>query len=163
MNKGISAAELYERINNVLDERRTMDDVSVNRYLHDTLVLACNEATHDMKQNFGNLFSQVDFLCKKFGLSKSRVFSIQTMRRHTNKSVVESKEDLLYDLRALAGFISAILGTSIPIKLFGKIPKEYRPLVHHDINAKYIRCVVRSWDDETINAVYDGETGGETL
>src|SRR5574344_77230 len=163
MNKGISAAELYERINNVLDERRTMDDVSVNRYLHDTLVLACNEATHDMKQNFGNLFSQVDFLCKKFGLSKSSVFSIQTMRRHTNKSVVESKEDLLYDLRALAVFISAILGTSIPIKLFGKIPKEDRPLVHHDINAKYIRCVVRSWDDETINAVYDGETDGETL
>ena len=50
--------------------------------MHEVLTLCCSEGTRGYGGRFGNLFSQVDFLCKRLGLSTSDRVAVQTLRRH---------------------------------------------------------------------------------
>ena len=63
------------------------------RQLHETLVLACSEALRDTPQAFGNLFSQVDYLCRHNGISLRERIAIQLMRRHSNGHIEEKGAD----------------------------------------------------------------------
>lgn len=143
---------------------------AVLRYMHETLVLACAEALKGSGQGFGSLMAQTDYLCKKAGIGVADRIAIQTMRRHSNqKDNVLTREDLCYDVRALALFISAVFTEDIPHALLTRIPTIGRPtnLTMHT-NQRYIRCVVSYWDDEYIYATTDEgnvciKTDDETL
>ena len=103
----ISAAELFQRVRELL----TLPDLEAktrNKMMHDTLILCCHEGVKDTKQAFGNLFSQVDYLCKARGIKVADKIAIQTMRRHSNSQEPLSDDDLKYDARALTLFISAV-------------------------------------------------------
>ena len=129
---------------------------SAIRYLHQTLVLACAEALKGSGQGFGNVFSQVDYLCKRNGISMRERQRIQQMRRHSNGQDTFSPDDWLYDIRALSHFVSAIFAVDIPHELLTRIPAEPRAQEHTPkINLRYIRCVVNSWDDGNIYATTD--------
>lgn len=81
------------------------------------------------------------------------VLAIQRMRRHSNSDEPLSPEDLGYDCRALALFVSAVFQTSVPASLVGRIPATGRAAQGSPISSyTYLRCVVRSFDDETIHA-----------
>ena len=81
------------------------------------------------------------------------VLAIQRMRRHSNSDEPLSPEDPGYDCRALALFVSAVFQTSVPASLVGRIPATGRATQGSPISSyTYLRCVVRSFDDETIHA-----------
>lgn len=123
------------------------------RYLHETLVLACAEALRGSGRAFGNLFSQVDFLCKRHHIAPRERVAIQTMRRHSNRRQVPAPEDWIYDVRALTHFVSALFSADIPHEVLVHIPVEPKPMdASQRINLRYIRCVVEQWDNHCIQA-----------
>ena len=97
----ISANELFERVSYIITLNDDISHISINKMMHETLVLTCHEGIKNTNQAFGNLFSQVDFLCKVNNISASDKIAIQDMRRHSNKSTALSHDDILYDARAM--------------------------------------------------------------
>ena len=88
----LTAADLFDRVAEILD---LPEDAAANRLMHETLVLCCGEALRDEKMAFGNLFSQVDFLCKRFHVRLGDVAAIQKMRRDSNRRNPMDREDVL--------------------------------------------------------------------
>ena len=163
----MKVAELFERCVEVV---KAEPSPAVLRYMHETLVLACAEALKGSGMGFGNLMAQTDYLCKQKGIGIADRIAIQTMRRHSNGSDASlTKDDLRYDVRALALFISAVFQEDIPHQLVTRIPVCGRPTtLTAKVNQRYVRCVVTTWDDACIYATTDdGEvcikTDDETL
>ena len=104
--------ELFDRCLTLAQVKEPTGDT--NRYMHETLVLCCAEALRGSGQAYGNVFSQVDYLCKRSGVSMADKIAIQTMRRHSNSTEPLSREDLLCDVRALSLLISAVFSVDIP-------------------------------------------------
>ena len=149
----MNVAELFSRCTEMALAEPSPQAV---RYLHQTLVLSCAEALCGSRQAFGNLFAQVDFLCKGHHVDMRDRIAIQDMRRHSNSREVPSAEDWLYDVRALSRFISAVFQADIPHELLTRIPATPKPLTDTlRTNLRYIRCVVDSWDDAHIYASTD--------
>ena len=158
----MQAMELFERVYEALTE--TKETATAYKMLHETLVLACHEGVADSQQAYGNLFSQVDFLCKQKGIAIADRIAIQEMRRHSNHPKECTPEDLRYDARALCLLISAIFHEQIPGNLTAVIPTENRqPKESRKMNRRYVRCIVQQWDDEHIYATTEQGTEKERL
>ena len=146
-------SELFDRCVELADVAPSRASL---RYLHETLVLACAEALRGSRQGFGNVFAQVDFLCKQHGIAMPERIAIQQMRRHSNATkdaAPLSHEDWLYDIRALALFISAIFHEDVPHQLLTRLPATGKQPSHlSQVNLRYVRCIVDSWDDQYIYA-----------
>ena len=146
--------ELFERCVEIVKAEPSM---ALLRYMHETLVLACAEALRGSGQGFGNLMAQTDYLCKRAGIGIADRIAIQTMRRHSNgsDSVITSQE-LRYDVRALALFISSVFNEDIPHELVIRIPTSPPPTsLSPRVNQRYVRCVVTTWDNEYVYATTD--------
>ena len=153
----LTATDLFDRVAEILD---LPEDVAANRLMHETLVLCCAEALRDEKMAFGNLFSQVDFLCKRFRVHLGDVVAIQKMRRDSNRRKSMAREDVLYGCRALSMFIAAVFETSIPSVLIGRIPPTNKPREDKDFAAERfecLRCIVDEFDDTTIRVTVDDD------
>ena len=151
---GMKVEELFERCVEIVKAEPSM---ALLRYMHETLVLACAEALRGSGQGFGNLMAQTDYLCKRAGIGIADRIAIQTMRRHSNgsDSVITSQE-LRYDVRALALFISSVFNEDIPHELVIRIPTSPPPTsLSPRVNQRYVRCVVTTWDDEYVYATTD--------
>ncbi|MBS5614767.1 MAG: DNA helicase, partial [Prevotella buccalis] len=110
------------------------------------------------------LNARVDHLCIQRGLSAADTRAIHQMRRHSNSSSPILPEDLTYDVRALCVFISAVFREAVPSFLVGKIPvraQQTRQTLRLD--ERYIRCIVRQWDEHFIWVMPDGETDERLL
>ena len=161
----VSAEELFAQIGELLDLLLQSGDVFMPQHtLHRVLVITCHEGIRDTNQAYGNLFSQVDYLCKKHHIAVKDRIAIQTMRRHSNHREPLSHEDLMYDIRALALFISAVFETSIPHAVATRIPhsnKPYDPIYSPFYD--YLRGVVETWDEEAITVTIEQEDHTDTL
>ena len=157
----ISATELFQRVRELL----MLPDLAPktrNKMMHDTLILCCHEGVKDTRQAFGNLFSQVDYLCKARGIKVADKIAIQAMRRHSNSQEPLSSEDLKYDARALAIFVSAVFGVDVPHELNVLIPHANRPYQKGlEINNRRIRCIVKNWDSDFIRVDIDQDADEE--
>ena len=161
MNQNISASELFQRVRELLILPDLKPETR-NKMMHDTLILCCHEGVKDTKQAFGNLFSQVDYLCKVRGIKIADKIAIQTMRRHSNKPDALTNEELGYDARALAIFISAVFHVDVPHELNVLIPHTNRPYQKGlEINKRYIRCIVKSWNADFIRVDIDQDADEE--
>ena len=161
MNQNISASELFQRVRELLILPDLKPETR-NKMMHDTLILCCHEGVKDTKQAFGNLFSQVDYLCKVRGIKIADKIAIQTMRRHSNKPDALTNEELGYDARALAIFISAVFHVDVPHELNVLIPHTNRPYQKGlEVNKRYIRCIVKSWDADFIRVDIDQDADEE--
>ena len=161
MNQNISSSELFQRVRELL-MLPDLKPETRNKMMHDTLILCCHEGVKDTKQAFGNLFSQVDYLCKVRGIKIADKIAIQTMRRHSNKPDALTSEELGYDARALALFISAVFHVDVPHELNILIPHTNRPYQKGlEINKRYIRCIVKSWDGDFIRVDIDQDADEE--
>ena len=161
MNQNISASELFQRVRELLILPDLKPETR-NKMMHDTLILCCHEGVKDTKQAFGNLFSQVDYLCKVRGIKIADKIAIQTMRRHSNKPDALTNEELGYDARALAIFISAVFHVDVPHELNVLIPHTNRPYQKGlEINKRYIRCIVKSRDADFIRVDIDQDADEE--
>ncbi len=149
----MTIAELFERCTQLADVAPSGASL---RYLHETLVLACAEALRGSRHGFGNVFAQVDYLCKHHGIAMRHRIAIQQMRRHSNGAKEAgslSNDDWLYDIRALTIFISTVFHEDIPHQLLTRLPANERQQEHQaQVNLQYIRCIVDSWDDKYIYA-----------
>lgn len=138
--------------------------VSRNRLLHETLLLACEAATEGGRTGFGNLFSQVDHLCRRYGVAERDRREIQLMRRHSNRKDELSHSELMYDVRALTIFISAVLAADVPPRLTRILPHTGRPADSNGrIDMRHIRCIVNRWDDDYIYVTADLESGTRAM
>ena len=126
------------------------------RQMHELLVLASAEGCRQQGGTFGNLFSQIDWVCKQLRVSRAETQAIQTARRHSNQSEPLAADDWLYDLRAVARYISRVFVVDVPGSLLRLLPANGKPQSEHlKVNKLYIRCIVRSFDDHVIVADAD--------
>ena len=124
-----------------------------NRLMHETLVLCCGEALRHEATGFGNLFSQVDFLAKRRGMTTADRMGVQLMRRHSNHADVLTGDEWRQDVRMLVLFVSAVFQVSVPSELVALIPRQtVAPSDVAAVNTRYLRCIVSRWDEKTIAA-----------
>ena len=127
--------------------------VAALRLMHETLVLACAEGLKSAATGFGNLFAQVDYLCKHSGMKSAERAAMQQMRRRSNRSEVPCREQWLQDVHTLVLFVSAVFKTSVPGELLRLLPLNPQPFTaHHSPLTSYIRCIVGHWDGQAIEA-----------
>lgn len=153
---------IYQSLyNDILTVIRQDDRPISVRYLklHEILVEACYEGVKGTRQNYGSLFAQVDHLCRHHNIPAADIAEIQRMRYNTNQAHsthrdssfakdttsvdgTSTHDDLLYDCRALALFISAISSTAIPGHILSRVPHTRRPnpTTLHTTD-RCIRCV----------------------
>ena len=154
------AHELFTRIADIL----TAPSEAQARIMHETLVIACYEGLKETKHGFGNLSSQVEALCRLHHIAPKDVVAIHKMRRHSNSAAPILPDDIAYDCRALALFVSAVFQEAIPDTLVGKLPTHGRITENIQIaNYRYIRCVVRAWDEQTIQVAVINQDSSEEL
>ena len=154
------AHELFTRIADIL----TAPSEAQARIMHETLVIACYEGLKETKHGFGNLSSQVEALCKLHHIAPKDVVAIHKMRRHSNSAAPILPDDIAYDCRALALFVSAVFQEAIPDMLVGKLPTHGRITENIQIaNYRYIRCIVREWDEQTIQVAVINQDSSEEL
>lgn len=154
------AHELFTRIADIL----TAPSEAQARIMHETLVIACYEGLKETKHGFGNLSSQVEALCKLHHIAPKDVVAIHKMRRHSNSAAPILPDDIAYDCRALALFVSAVFQEAIPDTLVGKLPTHGRSTENIQIaNYRYIRCIVREWDEQTIQVAVINQDSSEEL
>ena len=146
----ISVDELFGRC---VELATSEPSAASNRFMHETLVLCCAGGMQSSEMAFGNLFSQVDYLTKRCGMTKGLRAAVQQMRRHSNHTEVLSQEEWMQDVRALAQFISAVFKADIPDALVRLIPHHVTSTkLFQAVNASYIRCIVTNYDEQTILA-----------
>lgn len=127
------------------------------RRMHELLVLCCSEGSKQHGGTFGNLFSQVDWLCEKLGIGMREKIAIQTARRHSNGHDTLTQEQWLNDLRAVEGLVLEVRGEGREVR--GS--KSRNPGIPESRNndappqIPYVRCIVRRFDHETIWADSD--------
>ena len=154
------AHELFSRIADILSAPSEAQAL----IMHETLVIACHEGLKNTRHGFGNLSSQVESLCRQHNIAPQDIVAIQKMRRHSNSYAPILPEDVAYDCRALAIFVSAVVQEAIPSFLVGKIPARGRTTENIPItNYRYIRCIVREWDDSTIQVAVTNQDSSEEL
>jgi len=154
------AHELFSRIADILSAPSEAQAL----IMHETLVIACHEGLKNTRHGFGNLSSQVESLCRQHNIAPPDIVAIQKMRRHSNSNAPILPEDVAYDCRALAIFVSAVVQEAIPSFLVGKIPARGRTTENIQItNYRYIRCIVREWDDSTIQVAVANQDSSEEL
>jgi len=158
----MEAKELYD-----ICERLVSHDSSpeVSRHqLHEILSLTAAKGCSSERGAFGNLFSQIDFLCRRLGISDEERQEIQTARRNTLSSVTGDLQspppsEWVYDVRAVSLFISAVFHEDVPGSLCRKLPPTPRLREKGlKINKRYVRCIVHHHDDSTIWADTDEGT-----
>lgn len=146
----ISVDELFGRC---VELATSEPSAASNRFMHETLVLCCAGGMQSSEMAFGNLFSQVDYLTKRCGMTKGLRAAVQQMRRHSNHTEVLSQEEWMQDVRALALFISAVFKADIPDALVRLIPHHVTSTkLFQAVNASYIRCIVTNYDEQNILA-----------
>ena len=146
----ISVDELFGRC---VELATSEPSAASNRFMHETLVLCCAGGMQSSEMAFGNLFSQVDYLTKRCGMTKGLRAAVQQMRRHSNHTEILSQEEWMQDVRALAQFISAVFKADIPDALVRLIPHHVTSTkLFQTVNASYIRCIVTNYDEQNILA-----------
>ena len=154
------AHELFSRIADIL----SAPSEAQARIMHETLVIACHEGLKNTRHGFGNLSSQVESLCRQHNIAPQDIVAIQKMRRHSNSYAPILPEDVAYDCRALAIFVSAVVQEAIPSFLVGKIPAHGRITENIQItNYRYIRCIIREWDESIIQVAVTNQDSSEEL
>ena len=162
MTQQQTAQELFLRIRNILlqKDRPTQE---VQRLLHETLVLVCNEGLKDARHAYGNLSSKVEALCKVLHLKAADTLAVHRMRRHGNAAEPLAPDEIPYDCRALALLVAAVYDTAVPTGLTEHLPRTDKPRPTAPIQRmEYLRCIVREWDEHTITALADHD-GNDTI
>ena len=91
---------LYSRILEIIPVLDGTEPQTANKMAHETLVLACHEGLRGTGQAYGNLFSQVDFLCRRHNMRVPDRIALQALRRATNGTAPVGRADFMHGLHA---------------------------------------------------------------
>ena len=134
------------------------------RQMRETLALTCGEALAGSGHAYGNLFAQVDILCKRHGVSMSERAAVQVMRHHCNHPQDITKAEAADDLRALVTFISAVFSVPVPGTLTAALPHYGRKhAARRRIDARYVRCIVQNASRNMLLATVEDGIGGDMI
>ena len=146
----MEATELFGMCRKMAEEGPSAEG---NRRLHELLVMCCAEGCRRTGGTFGNLFAQVDYLCRQHGMKDDERREMHTMRRHSNYYDAANDGEWAHDLRALSLLISVVFAESVPGDLRQLLPSQGRPREKGLlINLRYVRCIVQNWNAQTIQA-----------
>ncbi len=155
---------LYSRILEIIPVLDGAEPLAANKMAHETLVLACHEGLRGTGQAYGNLFSQVDFLCRRHNMRVPDKIALQALRRATNSTEAVEQADFMHGLHALCRLVSAITSDGVPQKLLQALPPEDKAYSRTEgVDVRYIRCIVRSWDTLYIYVAAERGLDGQTL
>lgn len=155
---------LYSRILEIIPVLDGTEPLAANKMAHETLVLACHEGLRGTGQAYGNLFSQVDFLCRRHNMRVPDRIALQALRRATNGTAPVERADFMHGLHALCRLVSAITGDCVPQELLQVLPPEDKAYSRTEgVDVRYIRCIVRSWDTLYIYVAAEKGLDGQTL
>ena len=173
-----NAEELFQKVIDAISLYHQQRCNEVCRTITQTLMLACQYGLRLSKHNFGNLSSQIDTLAKACNISAAHTIAIQRARHHsisplhfsdedsqqpsqsgeTSEESSISRQELLYDLRAVAVFISAVYEAAIPGAILRSTPTlDSSPQGEAGASAtgsryRYVRCMIQSIGDDGILA-----------
>ena len=124
----------------------------------ETLELVCRYGTLGTGQGFGNLFSKLDFVCRRFGLAPALIGAAQRARRSFNHPETLTDEDRRYGCVPLARLISAVFSKAVPPALEALLPKGKRPVLSRPAaDGGCIRCSVVRVEGQTVVAKTDSD------
>lgn len=173
-----NAEELFQKVIDAISLYHQQRCNEVCRTITQTLMLTCQYGLRQSKHNFGNLSSQIDTLAKTCNISSAHTIAIQRARHHsisplhfsdedsqqssqsgeTSEEGAISRQELLYDLRAVAVFISAVYEAAIPGAILRSTPTlDSSPQGETGASAtgsryRYVRCMIQSISDDGILA-----------
>ena len=160
------AQGLYDNIVAITANDNLSDTVQL-KLLHETIVVACAEALKDTKYGFGDLNSQLETVMDLFGIKGDEANALRQARRDSNKNHIDSKEakdTLLHDAAAVARLISRVTRSNMPPELTTTLPHDIKSTAERiRQNSPDKRCIVRSFDDNTIRVVIDEDGGGKEM
>ena len=163
MTSNITAAELFHRVAYIACANDAAP-ATLNKLMHETLVLTCAAGLAGTTDAIGSLFSKVDVLCKQRHIGPADYFDIQKMRHDSNSAEPLAREQLLQDCRALAVFISKVFDTDLPAELIGKIPMTRQPQASRQrLDYRCVRGVVRKVTDGIVTVEMAQGAGEQTL
>ena len=163
MLSNITSGELFHRVAYIASAT-AVAPATLNKLMHETLVLACAAGLADTPDAIGSLFAKVDVLCKQHRIGQGDCFDIQRMRHDSNSTEPLSRDALLQDCRALAVFISKVFDADIPAELIGKIPMTRKPqATRRHIDYRCVRAVVRKVEGRIISVEVAQDTDEKTL
>lgn len=162
------AEGLYDNVLAIVGNRKLTVTARL-KLLHETLVVTCAQALKDTRYGFGDLNSQLESVIRLFNIHGDEADSLRQARRDSNRSHFDDATDddksaLLYDAAAVARLISRVLKSAMPESLTTLLPHDIRPAtkrIRHNSPDK--RCIVRSFDKETIHVVVDEDGGGKEM
>jgi hypothetical protein len=147
--------EFFDRIYDLIDVADLQQMTHVRAVVRDLLVAVCQEDLKSVNQNFGSLFFQVDFVCRRHRISGADKYAIQSVRRHTH-TYEYTREALFSDLRSLSNFISSVFGVAVPYNLQQILPAKVAPIpVLGKVDMQCVRCIVNGWNDEVMKVTAD--------
>lgn len=157
----ITAADMFGRV----AEIAVAEGAAANRMMHEALAVLCHEGLKGSGRDYGNLFSQVDSLCRKYRMKPAEIAAVQQMRRDSNRTEPLDSTRLAQDCRALSLLVSAVTGQDVPAYVLEWVPalptglKESRK-----IDRTYVRCSVVRLEDGLVRVAADQDAeDGETL
>ena len=162
----MTADDLFTRIEKIADSlpAEGLAPSHFNRQIHETLVLCCQEGIRNTRHAFGNLFTQTTFLCRHHRLSSADAAAVQRMRYHSNHSEQLDRMELLYDLAALARFVSAVFNQPVPGTLTAKLPQDRRKTAKkRGPYKKKVRCIVQEWEGTDVTVTTEDWRDGEPV
>ena len=110
------AHELFARIADILSAPSEMQAL----IMHETLVHCLSRGLKNTRHGFGNLSSQVESLCRQHHIAPQDIVAIQKCVAIVTLTAPILPDDVAYDCRALAIFVSAVVQEAIPSFLVGK-------------------------------------------
>lgn len=164
----LTAQGLYDNVLAIVgNEKLTV--TSRLKLLHETLVITCAEALKDTRYAFGDLNSQLESVMRIFNIHGDEANALRQARRDSNHSSLDDgkgdgKTILLYDAAAVARLISRVLKSAMPGTLTTLLPRDIKPTAERiRQNSPDKRCIVRSFDEQTIQVVVDEDGGGKDM
>ncbi len=151
----ITANELYQRISYLISTNDCAPS-TINKLMHEALVLICAAALKDSAHGFGDLNSQVETIIRQLHIPVAEANAIRRMRHHSNRSEPLPPEDLRQDARALTALVGRVFGEAAPHELTAALPHgPYATETTARTEQPDKRCTVNRWDEKYIYVVVD--------
>lgn len=127
----------------------------------------CKDLVKGYATSYTNLFGRLYAICKQTHYKNTRIEIFRIHAKQIQKDVFSpTKEDYLYDLKALCEAISHFTNTIIAPNLARILPNHWRNLpetTFYNKGAKRIRMIVERWDDEFLWGFDEEHPSSEAL
>ncbi len=158
--------ELFDEISLCQTDKLSVRQKYIRLYA--LLDRACRLYADESTAGFSNLFSRLHYFCKQKGIPPKaiEIFRIHGKQALQHADYSLTKDDFLYDLKALCEFISRISGTPVPDSLQRILPVKWRRLPEYACRnelRKRMRVITARRDGHFVYAYDEDHPADEPL